>query len=92
MITKEPPVHPSLVDRLIDYVFNMIMSRELMPGEKITEDQLAAGFGVSRTPVREAVVRMAELGMVVVRPRCGLEVVTIEEDDLLQVVEFCCVS
>jgi DNA-binding GntR family transcriptional regulator len=87
-VIVEKKTHPSLVDRVIESVFEAIAAGRFRPGTKITEDQLAEEFGVSRTPVREAVKRLAALGLVVVRPRCGLEVATIDESDLAEITQL----
>jgi DNA-binding GntR family transcriptional regulator len=85
MIVEKKIHHPSLVDRLVEHVFQAVIEGKLQPGSKVTEDQIAADFGVSRTPVREAVKRLSEMGVLVIRPRCGLEVVSIDERDLAQI-------
>ena len=88
MTANEHVVHPSLVDRVVDQVSERIVSGQLPPGERITEDQIASDFGVSRTPVREAVKRLAELGLIVIRPRSGLEVASIDEQDVDEITEL----
>ncbi len=80
----------SLVDKVVDYVFHEIMSGKRKPGEKITEEGIAADIGVSRTPVREGIKRLGELGVLLVRPRCGLDVVAIDERDVREVRELRC--
>ncbi len=76
---------PSVVDHLVEQVFQRILAGEYAPGARLTEEQLAATFGASRTPVREAVRRLAELGLVTMRPRCGCEVATVSEDDIREI-------
>ena len=82
--TKRKP----LVDRLVDDISGAIVRGEIAPSAKVTEEQMAADFGVSRTPVREAVKRLAELGLIIVRPRSGLEVVAVDENDVREVTEL----
>jgi GntR family transcriptional regulator, rspAB operon transcriptional repressor len=77
--------HPGLVDQLVEHVFDAVVSGRLKHGSELTEDQIATDFGVSRTPVREAVRRLAEMGVLVVRPRCGLEVASFDANDLEQI-------
>jgi len=48
-----------------------ILSMALKPGEPLAEKVLTARFGVSRTPVREALMRLAEEGLVDVFPQSG---------------------
>jgi DNA-binding GntR family transcriptional regulator len=48
-----------------------IVSVALDPGSRLSENELAAGYGVSRTPVREALIRLADDGLVEVFPQLG---------------------
>jgi len=82
--------HPSMVDRLILHAFNRIAAGEWVGGRRFTEDALAEDFGVSRTPVREAVRRMAEIGLLIVHPRrrAALEVASVTRDDLEQISQL----
>jgi len=90
MITRNPKRHPTLVDHVVQQLFQAIISGQLKPGQRLTEDQLAADFGVSRTPVREAVKRLSELGVVVVHPRARLEVAAPTSEDIRQIAELRC--
>jgi DNA-binding GntR family transcriptional regulator len=80
--------HPTLVDRVVDEVYDRIARGELRAGQRITEDHLAAEFGVSRTPVREAVKRLAELGVMVIYPRARLEVASADAEMLQQITRL----
>lgn len=53
------------------------------PGDRLDERQLAENFGVSRTPVREALQRLSASGLVVSRGRQGLQVAKLAVADLL---------
>ncbi len=53
------------------------------PGDRLDERQLAEQFGMSRTPVREALQRLAASGLVVSRGRQGLQVAQMSLADLL---------
>lgn len=54
-----------------------IVAMTLLPGMPFSEKELTARFGVSRTPVREALIRLAEEGLVEVRPQSGTSVARI---------------
>lgn len=56
---------PALAVELTDRLRGLIMEGELKPGEKIPERMLTERYGVSRTPVREAVKVLAAEGLVV---------------------------
>lgn len=55
------------------------------PGDRLDERQLAESFGVSRTPVREALQRLSASGLVVSRGRQGMQVSKLAVADLLDV-------
>lgn len=48
-----------------------IVTLQLRPGERLSENELAARFGTSRAPVREALIRLVEDGLIDVRPQRG---------------------
>jgi DNA-binding GntR family transcriptional regulator len=55
-----------------------IVEMEYQPGEPIAEKLLIEEFGVSRTPVREAILRLEQIGLVEIRPRVGTYVSQID--------------
>jgi DNA-binding GntR family transcriptional regulator len=58
------------------------------PGLRLREEEIAERFGVSRTPVREALRRLEADGLVLVTPRRGAEVVRWRDDDIAELVEL----
>jgi DNA-binding GntR family transcriptional regulator len=71
-----------------DVLVEMIVTRELRPGEHLVEHDLAAQLGVSRQPVREALQRFQSEGWVDLRPAVGAFVhipTDAEADQLLAV-------
>jgi DNA-binding GntR family transcriptional regulator len=61
--------------KLRDEIENGILKGEFAPGERLDEVQLATHFGVSRTPIREALMQLSAIGLVEIRPRRGAVVV-----------------
>ncbi len=57
-----------------------IVSAELAPGRKLSENELAERLGVSRTPVREALVRLRDERLVAIVPQLGTFVTLISDD------------
>ena len=62
-------------NKLRDEIENGIVTGTLAPGERLDEVQLANRFGVSRTPIREALMHLGAIGLVEIRPRRGAIVV-----------------
>lgn len=59
----------------------------LKPGDHLDETELAARFGVSRTPVRETLIQLASMGVVVSRPRRGAIVADLSPKQLVEMFE-----
>ena len=72
------PLHNELADRLR----HMIVEGELAPGEKLAEKELCLQFGVSRTPLREAMKVLATEGLVLLTPNRGCAVAKLTLADL----------
>ena len=58
-------------ERAADGIRTMIVSGELAPGQPLSEVSLAETFGISRTPIREALKQLQIEGLVEIRPRVG---------------------
>jgi DNA-binding GntR family transcriptional regulator len=69
-------------ERLAGQISNAILSGEFPPGARLDEQQLAARFGVSRTPVREALRQLATSGLIDLRPRRGALVASVTPEEL----------
>jgi len=65
----------------------MIVTLELAPGSVTTERVLIERLGLGRTPVREAIQRLAWEGLISVRPRAGLEIAPLHAADWLRVLD-----
>lgn len=79
-IDRQTRVAPQVYELLRDAIVNMA----LRPGEALSENEIASQIGTSRTPVREAFIRLADEGHVVVVPQLGTFVAPI---DLTEVTE-----
>lgn len=76
-------LHQEVTDRLRD----MIVEGELVPGERIAEGQLCEEFGVSRTPLREALKVLASEGLVEPIPNRGSRVTPITPEEVEELFE-----
>jgi DNA-binding GntR family transcriptional regulator len=71
-------------ETLRDAIEEMIAVGKLAPGQHLDETELAAAFGVSRTPIRETLILLASMGLVVIRPRRGAVVAELGPQELLE--------
>lgn len=62
------------VDDIFDHLHEEILSLRLRPGDKLSEADVAARFGVSRQPVRDAFSRLSNLDLLLIRPQRATEV------------------
>ncbi len=94
MTSRVPQQHPPspravqrrrLSDEVAATLRDMILVGELMPDRKITQDELANELGVSTTPVREALLRLAAEGFVRVSPNRAFSVIRSTPEDLQDV-------
>ena len=63
--------HHSTSDQLFEHIRDEIVNMAIEPGTTLSENKLAEKYGVSRTPVRETIAKLAALGFVEVRPQRG---------------------
>jgi DNA-binding GntR family transcriptional regulator len=78
----QPPPTTTVVDHIVDELRRAIYERRLMPGARLIERQLATDLGVSHIPVREALARLTEEGLLERLPRRGCRVATVTTKDL----------
>src|SRR5262245_24983208 len=65
------PNTPALGARIRDILMSRIVNGHYMPGERLLELKLAAEFGTSQVPVREALRGLEMSGLVTIKPRRG---------------------
>lgn len=71
-------------DALRDRLEQDIVTGALRPGERLDEQSLAARFGVSRTPIREALMQLATAGLIDLQPRRGAFVASLSLRDVIE--------
>jgi DNA-binding GntR family transcriptional regulator len=74
-------LYEDVADRLREEIF----SKNLAPGSWLDEQSLAAQFGISRTPMREAIKVLASEGLVTIKMRRGAYVTEVTRTDLEQI-------
>lgn len=75
----------ALYQEVAERLRQQIFARELEPGSWIDEQKLAADYGISRTPLREAIKVLAVEGLVTMKVRRGAYVTEMSVDDVAQV-------
>ncbi len=87
--------HPTLAglaelparDRAYQDLRYRILTGRLAPGTTLLETELAALLSLSRTPVREAAIRLAEEGLLEIRPRHGITVRSLSPGDVRDILD-----
>lgn len=77
-----------LADTAYDQLRAAILRGELPHGERLAEEDIADNLGISRTPVREALRRLASEGLVDVAPNRGASVARWESEDLQEIFDL----
>lgn len=77
----------TLSDEVFRALVNEILSGVVKPGTRLDEPSICRKFGVSRTPIREALRRLSGTGLVEVTPRKGVTVARIEVEQLNDMFE-----
>jgi DNA-binding GntR family transcriptional regulator len=79
---------PSLAELVVRKVREAILTGEFALGEKIGEEAIAAACGVSRTPVRDALMQLQLQGLVTVVPKKGSFVFEPDETDIAAICDY----
>jgi len=77
----------SFSDRVYNAILELLVDHRIKPGEKLSEEELASALQVSRTPIREALQRLASDGLVVFYPRRGAYAKEITPRDITELYE-----
>lgn len=75
--------HPSLKDAAAAYLREQILTGKLTPGTKIDQDEISEALGMSRLPVREALIELAQESLIDAVPRRGAFVASLERADII---------
>lgn len=82
-----PQIPPDLRgQQLVRALRETIIAGSLKPGDRIVERDISARTGVSRGPVREALLRLEQEGLVVSHPYKGVEVLGVSQEEIEEVL------
>lgn len=85
---KSEPKNGSVQARVIAEMRRRIIKGDIEPGAPLSELALTEEFGVSRTPVREALKQLQTEGLVEIRPRVGTFVTTPSRREIMELFEM----
>src|SRR3954468_7376719 len=84
---KTAPAETSLTDRAYGNLEALIVTLKLAPGSAVSEAELSKRLGIGRTPIREALQRLARERLVTILPRRGIIVSEINIRSQLRLLE-----
>lgn len=87
MTGRPGPPRASLAEQAYTELERRLVTLELHPGQFLQEKNLTETLGLGRTPVREAVQRLTETGLLKIYPRKGILVQPVQAESLGQVLE-----
>jgi len=85
LIVEEPLGTTTLKYQIVQVLRDNILAGKLSPGQRLNESRLARTLGMSRIPVREALQRLEEQGLVVNVQRKGMFVVQLTEEEVQKI-------
>ncbi|MBC7109118.1 MAG: GntR family transcriptional regulator [Methanomassiliicoccales archaeon] len=78
----------TLAERVYDYLRDRITSLDSKPGERIDIKKISQELSISQTPIREALHKLAEQGLVEVRPYVGYFVTQLSQRDIQELFDL----
>jgi DNA-binding GntR family transcriptional regulator len=87
VVATKPTGRTAAKDRALDYVKSQVLTGAFPGGELISEGEVAAVLGMSRTPVREAFLRLEAEGLLRLYPQRGALVVPVSSEEARAVIE-----
>src|ERR671936_2125325 len=88
MAVGDTIIPAQLERRVYERLRDQILNGELRPGDQLVEARLASELGVSKTPVREALIRLQRDGLVHTEPYRGARVMSPSEADVREILEL----
>lgn len=84
----QPPERRRMSDQVYDQVLRAILDHRFKPGERLSIPDISRKLDVSQMPVRQAIDRLSEEGLVDIRPRSGTFVAQADERDVAETFDI----
>ena len=78
----------TLKERVYRGIYEAVTNGEYRPNDILTENQMIEKFGVSKSPVREALVELCKDGVLINIPRMGYQVRAVTLKEIMDILEF----
>jgi DNA-binding GntR family transcriptional regulator len=88
MAGDRSPLPLSLTDYAAGKIRDAIIEGAFALGAKLSEKDLSVVLGISKTPIREALLRLKNEGLIEIRPRIGTYVFSLERRDIERIAEY----
>ena len=76
------PVFRTIREQLTQAIRSDILSQRLAAGTSLREEALARHYGVSRAPIRDALLQLTNEGLLIAKPNCGVKVAALPDEPL----------
>ncbi len=87
MFKRMPDVQPRLADDVYEQILSAIINGQIAPGERLIQEKIASEINISRTPVREALLRLEQEGILELSGRKGFAIRQISEAEVRDLYE-----
>ena len=84
MFKQAPVIQSRLADDVYEQILSAIVNGDIAPGERLIQEKIASQINISRTPVREALLRLEQEGILEISGRKGFSIRKISEDEVRQ--------
>ncbi len=85
MFKQAPVIHSRLADDVYDQILSAIVNGDIAPGERLIQEKIASQINISRTPVREALLRLEQEGILEISGRKGFSIRQFSDDEVRQI-------
>ncbi|RME91883.1 MAG: GntR family transcriptional regulator, partial [Verrucomicrobia bacterium] len=80
------PVYRTIREQITERIRADLLAQRFAAGATLREQALAKRYGVSRAPVRDALLQLTNEGLLVARPHCGVQVADLPDESLQPLV------